>query len=58
MREREVRPLNDTPMELCDENVDLVMEEVRYELGTLFGYDAGNAVHTSSFRVDSEVSVI
>lgn len=48
MREREVRPLNDTPMELCDENVDIVMEEVRYELGTLFGYDAGNTATPST----------
>jgi hypothetical protein len=32
--------LNDVPLELCEENVDAVLEEVRRELGTIFGYDA------------------
>jgi len=33
--------LNKPPLELCDENIDIVMDEIRKELGTLFGYDAG-----------------
>lgn len=33
--------LNKPPLELCDENIAIVMEEIRTELGTLFGYDAG-----------------
>lgn len=31
--------LNQPPLELCEENAELVMEEVRRELGTIFGYD-------------------
>lgn len=31
--------LNDPPLELCEENASLVLEEVRRELGTIFGYD-------------------
>ena len=31
--------LKDPPMELCDENAVLVIEEIKYELGTIFGYD-------------------
>ena len=34
--------LNQSPLELCDENADIVMEEIKRELGTLFGYDDGN----------------
>jgi hypothetical protein len=34
--------LNSSPMELCEENAVLVIEEVRAELGTIFGYDAGS----------------
>ena len=30
----------DPPLELCKENVDRVLDEVRRELGTVFGYDA------------------
>ena len=33
------RPLDSTPLELCEENAQLVIEEVRRELGTIFGYD-------------------
>ena len=33
--------LNDSPMELCEENAILVIEEVKAELGTIFGYDQG-----------------
>lgn len=32
--------LDKSPLELCDENVSIVMEEIRNELGTIFGYDA------------------
>lgn len=31
--------LNREPLELCEENVEIVIEEVRQELGTIFGYD-------------------
>jgi len=31
--------LEGSPMELCEENAELVIEEVRRELGTIFGYD-------------------
>jgi len=34
-----IRPLDDTPLELCDENALIVIDEVRKELGTIFGYD-------------------
>ena len=34
--------LNESPMELCEENAVLVIEEVRNELGTIFGYDQGS----------------
>lgn len=34
-----IRPLDDSPMELCDENALIVIDEVRKELGTIFGYD-------------------
>ena len=34
--------LNQSPMELCEENAILVIEEVRNELGTIFGYDQGS----------------
>ena len=30
----------DPPLELCEENVDRVLDEVRRELGTVFGYVA------------------
>mmetsp|Transcript_4319 Transcript_4319/g.6057 ORF Transcript_4319/g.6057 Transcript_4319/m.6057 type:complete len:126 (+) Transcript_4319:197-574(+) len=33
-------PLNSEPLELCDENAAIVMDELRQELGTIFGYDA------------------
>lgn len=31
--------LNDEPLELCEENLEIVIEEIKMELGTLFGYD-------------------
>lgn len=31
--------LNEPPLELCDENMLIVMNEVKEELGTIFGYD-------------------
>ena len=31
--------LNDPPMELCEENLEIVVEEMKMALGTLFGYD-------------------
>lgn len=31
--------LENSPLELCEENAQLVIEEVRKELGTIFGYD-------------------
>ena len=31
--------LNDEPLELCDEHAELVIDEIRKELGTIFGYD-------------------
>jgi hypothetical protein len=34
--------LLDEPMELCEENAELVIQEVRDELGTIFGYDKGS----------------
>ena len=34
-----IRPLDDSPLELCDENALIVIDEVRKELGTIFGYD-------------------
>ena len=34
--------LNSSPLELCEENAVLVIDEVRAELGTIFGYDAGS----------------
>jgi len=37
-----IRPLDDAPLELCDENAVIVMDEVRKELGTIFGYDKGS----------------
>lgn len=33
------RALDMEPLELCQENAELVIEEVRRELGTIFGYD-------------------
>ena len=33
--------LESSPMELCEENAAIVIEEIRTELGTIFGYDAG-----------------
>ena len=36
--------LNKPPLELCDENINIVMDEIRKELGTLFGYDAGRLI--------------
>lgn len=35
-----LKSLNDSPLELCDESVDIVLAELRRELGTIFGYDA------------------
>lgn len=32
--------LNKPPMELCDENANIVIDEIRNELGTIFGYTA------------------
>ena len=32
--------LNKPPMELCEENAMLVIDEIRQELGTIFGYTA------------------
>ena len=34
--------LTKPPLELCDENMSIVMEEVKEELGTIFGYDRGS----------------
>ncbi len=34
--------LNEVPMELDEENAEKVIEEVRNELGTIFGYDKGS----------------
>mmetsp|Transcript_136 Transcript_136/g.163 ORF Transcript_136/g.163 Transcript_136/m.163 type:complete len:157 (-) Transcript_136:1834-2304(-) len=34
--------LNKSPLELCDENALIVIEEVKAELGTIFGYDQGS----------------
>jgi hypothetical protein len=34
--------LNREPLELCDESADQVIEEIRSELGTIFGYDQGS----------------
>lgn len=34
--------LTKPPLELCDENMLIVMEEVKEELGTIFGYDRGS----------------
>ena len=34
--------LNDSPLELDEENAELIIEEVRNELGTIFGYDKGS----------------
>eukprot|EP01038_Epipyxis_sp_PR26KG_P013943 gene13943-18700_t len=34
--------LDGSPLELSDENVSIVMQELREELGTLFGYDEGS----------------
>jgi hypothetical protein len=34
--------LNEPPMELCEENAEIAIEEVRQELGTIFGYDQGS----------------
>mmetsp|Transcript_28423 Transcript_28423/g.62950 ORF Transcript_28423/g.62950 Transcript_28423/m.62950 type:complete len:129 (-) Transcript_28423:384-770(-) len=34
--------LNEPPLELCEENAEIVIEEVRQELGTIFGYDQGS----------------
>ena len=34
--------LESSPMELCEENAAIVIEEIRTELGTIFGYDAGS----------------
>ena len=31
--------LNDCAMELCEENADILIDEIRRELGTIFGYD-------------------
>ena len=40
--------LDSEPLELCQENAELVIEEVRRELGTIFGYDpASRAVGIS-----------
>lgn len=38
----EMSALNESPMELCEENAILVIEEVKAELGTIFGYDQGS----------------
>ena len=35
-------PLESEPLELCDENALIVIEEVKKELGTIFGYDKGS----------------
>ena len=31
--------LNKEPLELCDENASIIIDEIRQELGTIFGYD-------------------
>jgi len=36
----EGQSLNKPPMELCDENAAVVIDEIRNELGTIFGYTA------------------
>jgi hypothetical protein len=48
LKAKKERPLDDLPLELCDENAEQVMNEVRSELGTIFGYDpASQAVGIS-----------
>ena len=32
-------PLESEPLELCDENALIVLDELKKELGTIFGYD-------------------
>ena len=34
--------LESTPLELCEENALIVIDEVKRELGTIFGYDAAS----------------
>ena len=34
--------LNQPPLELCEENVHIVINEVKSEFGTIFGYDAAS----------------
>lgn len=34
--------LNDPSLELCEDNVDIVVNEIKSELGTIFGYDAAS----------------
>eukprot|EP01041_Mallomonas_annulata_P010750 gene10750-22459_t len=34
-----LKALNDAVLELCEENANIVIEEIREELGTIFGYD-------------------
>mmetsp|Transcript_30602 Transcript_30602/g.65954 ORF Transcript_30602/g.65954 Transcript_30602/m.65954 type:complete len:154 (+) Transcript_30602:189-650(+) len=49
--------LNEPPLELCEENAEIVIEEVRQELGTIFGYDQGSrdvGITGEIFYVDVE----
>ncbi|KAJ1433635.1 hypothetical protein B484DRAFT_306476, partial [Ochromonadaceae sp. CCMP2298] len=44
-------------LELCEENAEIVIEEVRQELGTIFGYDQGSrdvGITGEIFLVDVE----
>jgi hypothetical protein len=44
--------LNSSPMELCQENAELVIDEVRKELGTIFGYDEGSRSAGITGKID------
>eukprot|EP01031_Cornospumella_fuschlensis_P043204 gene43204-52812_t len=39
MRLQEVRKVDTPPLELSEENLQVVLQEIRVELGTIFGYD-------------------
>lgn len=39
MAGKDTAALNREPLELCDEHAEQVIEEIRDELGTIFGYD-------------------
>lgn len=46
--------LTKPPLELCDENMSIVMEEVKEELGTIFGYDRGSRDVGITGRVETQ----